>query len=130
MTQAKSEKKPNKIIKNDGQNEQIPAPEEKSENPNEANEQDIPALAAKKLQEAEEANEFADRESQEEEKTREHEDPGTPEAKDEHNVTTVKEERRKSAAGMLEKLSAINKQDEKRQSAIKLKERLAEVGED
>ena len=30
---------------------------------------------------------------------------------------------------MLEKLSAINKQDEKRQSAIKLKERLAEVDE-
>ena len=38
MTQAKSEKKPNKIIKNDGQNEQAHAPEEKSENPNEANE--------------------------------------------------------------------------------------------
>ena len=42
MTQAKSEKKPNKIIKNDAYNEQTPetnsqmkAPEEKSENPNE-----------------------------------------------------------------------------------------------
>ena len=60
---------------------------------------------------------------------REHEDPGTPEAKDEGNVTTVSAERRKSAAGMLEKLSAINKQDEKRQSAIRLQERLAEVDE-
>lgn len=60
---------------------------------------------------------------------REHEDPGTPEAKDEGSFTTVNAERRKSAAGMLEKLSAINKQDEKRQSAVKMHERLAEVDE-
>ena len=86
------------------------APEEKSENPNEGvNEQDIPAMAAKKLQEAQEANEFADRQSPTQddqapemtETIREQaEDPGTPEAKDEGNVVTIKAERRKSAAGM------------------------------
>ena len=47
-------------------------------------------------------------------------DPGTPEAKDEGNVVTIKDERRKSAAGMIEKLNAINKQDERRMSAAKM----------